>query len=74
MFTTARLNLEVFITTNCCNCHYRHLDNVVILRDNIYTEREEGRMEGRAEEKTENARNLKRLGVFMDIITGHRII
>lgn len=29
--------------------YYRHLDNVVILRDNIYTEREEGRLEGRAE-------------------------
>lgn len=31
------------------NAYYRHLDNVVILRDNIYTEREEGREEGRAE-------------------------
>jgi len=29
--------------------YYAHLDNVVILRDNIVTEREEGRMEGRAE-------------------------
>lgn len=29
--------------------YFRHLDNVVILRDNIFTEREEGRMEGRAE-------------------------
>ena len=29
--------------------YYRHLDNIVILRDNIYTEREEGRAEGRAE-------------------------
>ena len=31
----------------------RHLDNVVILRDNIYTEREEGRLEGRAEGRAE---------------------
>ena len=31
------------------NAYYRHLDNVVILRDNIFTEREEGRAEGRAE-------------------------
>ena len=29
--------------------YYRHLDNVVILRDNINTERAEGRLEGRAE-------------------------
>lgn len=33
--------------------YYRHLDNVVILRDNIYTEREEGRLEGRAEGRLE---------------------
>ena len=26
--------------------YYRHLDNIVILRDNIYTGREEGRLEG----------------------------
>lgn len=29
--------------------YYRHLDNVVILRDNINTERAEGREEGREE-------------------------
>lgn len=29
--------------------YYRHLDNIVILRDNINTEREEGRAEGREE-------------------------
>ena len=52
--------------------YYRHLDNIVILRDNIYTEREEGRAEGRAEgreeEKLDNARNLKILGVSAEII------
>ncbi len=31
------------------NAYYRHLDNVVILRDNITTARGEGMMEGRAE-------------------------
>ena len=31
------------------NAYYRHLDNIVILRDNIYTERAEGLAEGRAE-------------------------
>lgn len=33
--------------------YYRHLDNIVILRDNIYTERTEGRAEGRAEGRVE---------------------
>lgn len=33
--------------------YYRHLDNVVILRDNIYTARGEGRLEGRAEGRAE---------------------
>ena len=46
---------------------------MIILRDNIHTEREEGRAEGlvkgREEEKRENARNLKRLGVLSDIIS-----
>ena len=31
------------------NAYYKHLDNIVILRNNIDTEREEGRAEGRAE-------------------------
>ncbi len=65
--------------------YYRHLDNIVILRTNIYTERAEGHAEGRAEgleeglhkglikgreeEKRENARNLKGLRVTSDIIS-----
>lgn len=35
------------------DAYYRHLDNIVILRDNIYTERAEGREEGRAERRAE---------------------
>lgn len=35
------------------NAYYKHLDNIVILRDNIYTEREEGRAEGREEGRAE---------------------
>ena len=31
------------------NAYYKHLDNIVILRDNIMTERAEGRAEGIAE-------------------------
>ena len=33
--------------------YYKHLDNIVILRSNIFTEREEGRLEGRAEGREE---------------------
>ncbi len=35
------------------DAYYKHLDNIVILRDNIFTEREEGRLEGRAEGREE---------------------
>ncbi len=38
--------------------YYRHLDNIVILRDNIYTER----AEGRAEMNLEHARKMKAKG------------
>ena len=64
--------------------YYRHLDNVVILRDNIITARgeghlegrEEGREEGRAEgimegiarEKLENARKMKELNLPIETI------
>lgn len=47
--------------------YYRHLDNIVILKSNIFTEREEDRVEGRAEgeksKQLEIARNLKRMGL-----------
>ena len=64
--------------------YYRHLDNVVILRDNINTERaegrlegraegrlegrEEGRIEGRAEEKRALARGFKAAGTPVEVI------
>lgn len=60
--------------------YYRHLDNVVILRDNIYTEREEGRLEGRAEglaegrkeganeKNKEHARKMKAMGLPIEVI------
>ena len=44
----------------------------MILRDNIYTAREEGRMEGRVkgrEANLNNDRNLKKLGVAIDVIS-----
>lgn len=52
--------------------YYKHLDNIVILRDNIMTERAEGRAEGlaegHAEEKAAIARNLKALGMTAEQI------
>ena len=59
-----RLKLDK-MTKEELSAYYRHLDNIVILRDNIYTER----AEGRAEERIENARNFKKLGVATDIIS-----
>ena len=44
---------------------------IKIYRDNLVTEayaRNEGRAEGRAEEKLDNARNAKRLGLSPDVI------
>ena len=67
------------------SAYYKHLDNIVILRDNIYTEREEGRLEGREEgreegraegraegreeERRQNARRMKDLGLPAETIS-----
>ena len=54
------------------NAYYRHLDNVVILKDNISTARGEGRMEGRAEGRAEamkeTARKMKQGGMDVKLI------
>ena len=67
-----RLKLDR-MTKEELNAYYRHLDNIVILRDNIYTEREEGRAEGRAEgrmeEKREMVHNMKSLNIPLDTIS-----
>ena len=47
-----RLKLDCMIKDEL-NAYYRHLDNIVILRDNIFTERAEGRAEGLAEGRAE---------------------
>ena len=44
------------------NAYYRHLDNIVILKDNIFTEREEGRAEGRAEGREEGRKEGRKEG------------
>ena len=50
----------------------RYIDDRVILADQIYTARGEGRLEGRAEgraeEKLANARSLKQNGISIDVI------
>lgn len=51
------------MTKDELKAYYRHLDNIVILRDNIYTEREEGRLEGRMEERLATARKMKAKGL-----------
>ena len=54
------------------NAYYRHLDNIVILRDNISTARGEGRLEGlaegRAEAMKETARKMKQSGMDVKLI------
>lgn len=66
-----RLKLDRMTKTEL-DAYYRHLDNIVILRDNIFTEREEGRAEGRIEgeriKQLEIARNLKKLGLNAEAI------
>lgn len=63
------------------DAYYRHLDNIVILRDNIRTERaeglaeglakgrEEGLAKGRTEERIENARKMKMRGLDDSMIS-----
>lgn len=74
-----RLKLDR-MTKEELNAYYRHLDNIVILRDNIFTERAEGRAEGCAEGIAEGraegereariqiARNLKKAGIPVEVI------
>jgi len=50
------------------DAYYHHLDNMVILKDNISTARYEGREEGREEEKLSIARSLKQMGMTDDDI------
>jgi predicted transposase/invertase (TIGR01784 family) len=63
-----RLKLDR-MTKEELNAYYRHLNNIVILRDNIYTERAEGRAEGRMEEKREMVHNMKSLNIPLDTIS-----
>ena len=68
-----RLKLDS-MTKDELAAYYRHLDNIVILRDNINTEREEGRAEGIEEgerkKAIEVARYLKSSGTSIKLIMG----
>ena len=71
----ARQKLKLtMMTRDELSAYYRHLDNIVILRNNIITEREEGRAEGRAEgamnKAIEAARFLKASGSPIELIMG----
>ena len=79
----ARQKLKLaMMTRDELAAYYRHLDNIVILRSNIITEREEGRFEGRAEGRAEGreegamnkaievARFLKASGSPIELIMG----
>ena len=50
--------------------YYRHLDNIVILRDNINTERAEGRAEGIAEGRAEGRAEGIEIGITKGIAKG----
>ena len=75
-----RLKLDS-MTKDELSAYYRHLDNVVILRSNIQTERIEGmeegmekslkkgREEGRLEANRKTVRNLKKLGATVEFIS-----
>ena len=56
-----RLKLDK-MTKEELSAYYRHLDNIVILRDNIYTERAEGRAEGRDEGREEGSAEVRAEG------------
>ena len=66
-----RLKLDK-LTKGELAAYYRHLDNVVILRDNIHTEREEGRLEGRAEGREEGRAEGRAEGLAEGLAEGIR--
>ena len=74
-----RLKFESLSKTEL-EAYYRHLDNLAILRDNIFTAREEARFEGRIEALRElraegraealqsTAKNMKAMGIAVEVI------
>ena len=66
-----RLQLD-HLTKAELEAYYRHLDNVVILRDNINTERAEGRAEGRAVGRAEGLKEGLKEGIVKGVAEGKR--
>ena len=59
----ARKKLELaLMSKDELSAYYRHLDNTVILKDNIYTSRGEGMLEGREMGRKEGIREGKEMG------------
>ena len=52
------------------SAYYRHLDNTVILKDNIYTSRGEGMLEGRAMGRKEGMREGLKKGREKGLVEG----
>ena len=60
----ARKKLELaMMSKDELSAYYRHLDNTVILKDNIYTSRGEGMLEGRAMGRKEGMREGMEKGI-----------
>lgn len=62
-----RLKLDR-MTRDEMKAYRRHVDNIVILRDNIFTEREEGRAEGIQEARLAMAKKMKDDGMTNEMI------
>ncbi|MBQ8761447.1 MAG: PD-(D/E)XK nuclease family transposase [Bacteroidales bacterium] len=67
----ARKKLELaLMSKDELSAYYRHLDNTVILKDNIYTSRGEGMLEGRAMGRKEGMREGLEKGIKKGIKKG----
>ena len=55
------------------SAYYRHLDNTVILKDNIYTSRGEGLLEGREMGRKEGLQEGRRMGREEGLFEGKRM-
>ena len=70
----ARKKLELaMMSKDEMSAYYRHLDNTVILKDNIYTSRGEGLLEGREIGRKEGMREGRRMGREEGLYEGKRI-
>lgn len=64
-----QLKLDTMTKTELAS-YYRHLDNVVILHDNIFSSRDEGKLEGMLEGKMEGLKEGKLEGLKEGMVKG----